>query len=157
MSDTLLALLLSPQGNLDATGINRFVDAINTNKRSNARDTRILQNDAHRLLLTLGHRFERKVLRRLRDHLNQTRILSGKKTFGDRQIKQPSQHKGAQRHKERQGLMPQHDFQAASITPNQRLDPTVGLTGDPAVLLRIARTQKARAHHRREGERNNQR
>ena len=79
-------------------------------------------------------------MRRLRDDLNQTRILRREKSFWNGQVEKRSQDKRTYGYKKGQGLVPQHDFQAAPITLDKRFDPTVCFAGNPAIFLLISST-----------------
>ncbi len=81
------------QVDLDAAAVERGVDAVGSDERREAFDRRVLQNFMSELLLLPRHRGERDGFGRLRNALNDARVLRREEALGDLDVEDDGQHK----------------------------------------------------------------
>ena len=120
-------------------------------------DVGILLQDAHERLLTLGHRGEGDVLRGLGNADDLSGILLREKALRDDDVEVAGQRDGGEHHQQRREAVAQHDVQAARVEREQGIEAPLEQQVEPAVLSARFILEQARAHHRRQGQRYDQR
>jgi hypothetical protein len=150
------ALILGLERNVNAAVIDRGVAAAGTDRRPDRGDRRIFHEGVEQSLLALRHSLEGDVLRGLRQADDQSGVLLGKETLGNQHVEIAGQRDCADHGHERDEAVPQHDLEARLIEVEQAIEAAFEKPVEPSVLLAL-RLEQARAHHRRQRQRDYQR
>ena len=118
---------------------------------------RILQQNIYQRLLALGHRGKRDILRCLGDADDLPGILLREEAFGNDDVEIAGQRNGAEHHHQRDETVAQDDLQAMLIERQKVVEAAFEYPIEPPVLPVGFVLQQARAHHRRQGQRDDER
>src|SRR5208283_2226942 len=121
--------------NLDTPAIQRSVDSIRADEGRECFDSRIFQDLAADLALPLCHRRERNRFRRLRDSLNNSRVLRWEKAFGNLDVLQDAEQDDGDGYKKRWRLTSQDPLETAPVGINRSFEPTLGSPVEPVLSL----------------------
>ena len=130
-----------------APTVESCIGPVGSDERRNTLDRRILQDHFGKFLLLFGHCRERNRLGRLRNGLNDARILHREESLGDNDVKNDGQHQRTQRNQKGHRLVAQHKLQRSPIELDHLLEAALGpLVELPLFLFRFV-AQDSRRHH----------
>src|SRR5664280_1914669 len=148
-----LALVERLEVDLDSPAVRRLVRAVDADERREALDGGVLQDDGRELLLPLRHRLEGGGLRRLRDAEEDAGVLNREEALRDHDVQEDRRDERGDRDDERRRLVPEDPVQRAVVEVDDPIEGALGSPVEAALLRRGSVVQEARAHHRRERER----
>ena len=129
--------------------IQRRVRSVRANKGRQAIDCRVLKNDGCKLLLLLCHSRKGDSLRRLRDTLNDARILRGEEPFWNDDIEHNRKHQGGGSHQQCDGLVPQNKLERTAVKGDDVFEDALRGLEEASLLLFGSLVKNPRAHHGR--------
>jgi hypothetical protein len=151
------ALIERLQVDLNTAAVERGVSAVDTDERGKALDGGILEDNIRQGALPSGHGGERYILRRFGYAKNHASILHREKSFGHVNVKQDCPDQRANRDQKCGGAIAQHELERTAIESDDIIKDFFRLAVEPGLLVFRLVTQKLRAHHRSQGERDGRR
>ncbi len=137
--------------------VQRRIGAVDADEGGEALDIRILQDRLRQRFLPLRHGDERDRLLRLRDTLDEARILDREEAFRDDDIEISGHRQRRDGDDEGERLVIEHDRERAIVAVRQPFEPVPVPALEARLVGRGTATHQPAAHHRHQGERHRRR